>query len=308
MQVHYSPSKNTLRRLMAECNRLDLALSAGVRVALEWSHEQQGRPLPQVADRHRGWSGKTSDEPEKVLLYIPKPWADALGGGDLKAIRKRAAAAVEHWLSAGAPAVNFLRTSEHLRRRAQAAKDNADVGTYSGVKIQLGQAREAVIAAATSHGLTCASFIRRVVADAYLVRTGVELEAAPETPAGRGRARTSVENAITVGFPIAWLIAIDTTIPGSRQAFMEAAICARVGVEKRAPERSPAVERMVEVRRERLRYIPGLRSSAPRPEMAQEARDESRWPAGCVVVVGSITGRPCVVRAVRQVGDESEAA
>lgn len=307
MQVHYSPPRETLRKLMAECHRLDLALSAGVRVALEWSYEQQGQPLPQVADRHRGWSAKTSDEPDKVLLYIPKTWAEALGG-ETRAIRKRASAAVEHWLSAGAPAVNFLRTSEHLRLREQAAKDNADAGTFSGVKIQLGQAREAVIAAANSHGLTAASFIRRVVADAYLVRTGVELEAAPETPAGRGRARTSVENAITVGFPIAWLIAIDTTIPGSRQAFMEAAICARVGIEKRAPERSPAVERMVEVRRERLRYNPGLRSSAPRPEMVQEARDESRWPAGCVVIPGGITGRPCVVTAARLVAGESEAA
>lgn len=307
MQVHYSPPRETLRKLMAECHRLDLALSAGVRVALEWSYGQHGRPLPDVADRHRGWSAKTSDEPEKVLLYIPKSWVDVLGG-EAGAIRKRAAAAVDHWLSAGAPAVNFLRTSEYLRLRERAAKDNADAGTFSLVKIQLGQAREAVIAAATSHGLTCASFIRRVVADAYLVRMGVELEAAPETPAGRGRARTSAENAITVGFPISWLIAIDTTIPGSRQAFMETAICARVGVEKRAPERSPAVERMVEVRRERLRYMPGLRSSAPRPDMVQEARDESRWPAGCVVVAGSITGRPCVVRLARVERAEGVAA
>ena len=108
-----------------------------------------------------------------------------------------------------------------------------------------------------------------------------------------------VENAITVGFPIAWLIAIDTTIPGSRQAFMEAAICARVGIEKRAPERSPAVERMVEVRRERLRYNPDLRSSAPRPKMVQEARDESRWPAGCGLCIGSITGRPFAGKVAR---------
>lgn len=298
MQLRISPSKAKMARLLEACRRLDLALSAGVRVALEWAETKAGRTLPHVADKHRAWSAKTGDEPEQVLLYIPKSWADVLGG-EPGPIRKRASAAVDAWLAAGAPEINLLRTSEHLRKRAQAAKDNADAGTYSLVKLQLGHARKAVILAANSHGVTAASFIRRVVADAYWVRTGVELDAAPETCARRGRALASAETSISVGFPIAWLIAIDTTISGSRQAFMEAAICARVGIEKRAPERSPAVERMVEVRRERLRYNPGLRSSAPRPEMVQDARDESRWPAGCVVIPGGITGRPCVVQLAR---------
>lgn len=307
MQVRLSPSKARLRQLMEACYRLDLALSAGVRVALEWYEAQAGRPLPRAAGRHRAFSAKTGDDPKQVLLYLPKPWVDQLGGG-AEGVRKRTMAAVAAWLAAGSPAVDLMRTSEHLRRREQAAKDNADAGSMSPVKLQLGKARALVIAAAEALGLAASTLIRRTVAEAYQARTGATLPAAPESDARKARTREGGTNDLSVSFPIAWLVAIDTAIPGSRQSFMEAAVYASVGMEKPRPAYSPGVASMVETRRERARYELRGSSSAPRARMAAEAREQSRWPVGRGVCMGAMTGRPYVGTVARDERAEGVAA
>lgn len=291
MQIRVTPNKATLAALIDACRAADLALSAGIRVALEWHAREQGRELPPTTERHRAWSAKTGDAPKQVLLYIPKPWV-SLVGETQTGIRRTCVAALKGWLAAGAPAGELSRTTEQLRLRARSLKDNADTGAMMPVKLRLGHARGLAIAAADAENVSAATLLRRLIREAFAARTGEELPPVHETPLQLGRARMDGKNDLCVAVPIAWLVRLDAAVSGSRTAWIESEVCKRFGVERSKPAHSPAVAAMVETRRERARYELRGRSSAPRPEMADEAREQSRWPAGCGLCVGSITGRP----------------
>jgi len=291
MQIRVTPNKATLAALIDACRAADLALSAGVRVALEWHERQQGRALPPTTDRHRAWSAKTGDAPKEVLLYIQTSWV-ALVGGTQAGIRRTCAAALKAWLAAGAPAGELSRTTEQLRLKARSLKDNADTGAMAPVKLRLCAVRGLAIAAADAENVSAATLLRRIIRDAFRRKTGEELPEARETPQNFGRARRDGAHDLCVYVPIAWLVRLDVAVSGSRTAWIEAAVYERFGVEKPQAAYSPAVASMVETRRERLRFK--TNDSAPRAAMAAEAREQSRWPVGRGVCVGAITGRQYV--------------
>jgi len=293
MLVRLTPNKATMAAMMVACKAADLALSAAVRVALEWQHREQGRPLPQATDRHRAWSAKAGDAPKHVLFYMPKAW-DSLTCGEAADVRRSCMTAVHLWLAAGAPVGELSRTTEQLRLRARSLKDNADVGAMHPVKLRLGKVRAMVVSFAQEQDMTAATLVRRIVREAFHAKTGRELPEVAETPQQLGRTRADVRGDLGVSMPIAWLVQLDAALSGSRTAWIEAAVCARFGVEMTKRAHTPTVAAMVEARQERMRYAIASRSSAPRPEMVDEAREQSRWPAGRGVFVGAITGRQYV--------------
>ena len=293
MLVRLTPSKATMAALMAACKAADLALSASVRVALEWQYREQGRPLPQATDRHRAWSAKAGESPKHVLFYMPQAW-DSLTCGEAADVRRSCMTAVHLWLAAGAPVGELRRTTEQLRLRARSIKDNADAGAMHPVKLRLGRVRAMVVASAQEQDMTAATLVRRIVRESFFAKTGRELPDMAETPHQLGRARADVRGDLCVSMPIAWLVQLDATLSGSRTAWIEAAVCTRFGVDMTKRAHTPAVGAMVEARQERMRSAILARSAAPRFEMAAEARGQSRWPAGRGVCVGSITGRQYV--------------
>ena len=284
MQAKYQLGKATMSRLLDTCERTDLAISAAMKIAVEWDAIRRGSPLPKTADRHRSKSAKLGDAPEAVIMYVPREWGDALGDGEER--RDRIVGALMRWMDAGAPTDLVIRTGEHMRKRAEAAKLNADEGGMSCVKIQLGSLRQRVVDAANDARTNATALLRRILWDAFKTQFGRELPVATERPHNAFRCGARLDNAISVGLPVRWLVEIDAVRTGSRQDWMESAIFAHFGEPFAC--RRPVQAKPVKV-------FSG-RSSAPRPEMVCEAREQSRWPAGCTVRIGAITGRACVVR------------
>ena len=279
---------------IAACKESNLAISAAIRLAVEWHAKRSGRPLPGLIEAHRSWSAKAGENVAKggVLVYVPSEWAVALSSGKTR-IAEQCRVAMRAWLAAGCPLDLVQRTSAQLRARA-AKLDKDETDSRSQVTIKLAGLRHMVLGLSVSRGVPMAVVVREMMAAEYLRQAGRPLPTicgATRAPVNRGG---PADGTIGISMPVSWLIAIDEISRHDRQEWIRGAVRAHFGVDNPEPGRSEAAEAAFRARQEKARAVVLSRSAAPSEAMRAHAKDESRWPAGRGVCTGSITGRQYV--------------
>lgn len=308
MQVRVVGGDALMIPFIAACRDANLAISAGVRVAVEWHAKRSGRALPGLIEAHRAWSAKAGGDVAKggVLVYVPDEWATALDAFGVK-LAEKCRVAMRAWLAGGCPLDLVQRTSAQLRARAaRLAKDDAD--GRSQVTIKLAGLRHMVAELSRERGVPMAVVVREMMAAEYLRQTGNALPTIVGASRGRVDRDGPADGTIGVSLPVSWLMAVDAVSGNDRQEWIRGAVRAHFGVDNPEPSRCVAAEAAFRSRQEKARAVALSRSSAPTETQRAQAKDGSRWPVGRGVCTGTITGRPYVGTVARDERAEGVAA
>ena len=287
---------------IAACKDANLAISAGVRLAVEWHAKRSGRALPVLMEAHRSWSAKAGGDVAKggVVVYVRDEWATALDAFGVK-LAEKCRVAMRAWLAGGCPLDLVQRTSAQLRARAaRLAKDDADFKNQ--VTIKLVGLRHMVADLSRERGVPMSVVVREMMAAEYLRQTGGALPTFVGASRGRAGRNEPADGTIGVSLPVSWLMAVDAVSGNDRQEWIRGAVRAHFGVNNPEPSRCVAAEAAFRSRQEKARAVALSRSSAPTETQRAQAKGGSRWPVGAGVCVGSITGQVYVARVERVEG------
>lgn len=319
VRVNVTAPMETRRAFIAHCHAQQFGVSSGIKLAVEWHQAVLGNPMPyDPADftTTRGGQSRMA-----LLVSWPEEWRERAQGD--AAVREMCLAALAAWEDAGRPELKRgpRRKPEWRCRRAREKAERrlafANRAIRGCIKISLWRNAVLVADLAHSRGINIGAAVRQAMQWAYRRDSGKDLGEKwlyGFKAASISNDRPELANR-TLYYPGEWQEALDEEAGGQLSLWIREAVFDWLdaqGVPAHRPQvRDAIVPKEVKEPKPVTVKPAKLRAAGPcerTKQLASEARNESRWPAGCGLRIGSITGRPYVGKVARDERAEGVAA